>query len=87
MGTIAVMTPVYFISIRAGLSKLMETHEKKKEELRKRDMLDPTRIETFMGFLCALCIIGNLYYKWHTMTLIFMVNPCHICCVSNANDI
>ena len=80
LGTIAVMTPVYFISIRAGLNKLMETHEKKKVSLAKR--LDPTWIETLMGVLCIMCIVGNLYYKWHTMTLIFMFNPCHVVCVS-----
>ena len=83
VGTIICMTPIYIISVRAGLYKLMEAHESKKEQLRKRDMLDPTKIETFMGLLCTMCLIGNLYYKWHTMTLIFMFNPCHVVCVSS----
>ena len=75
-------TPVYFYSIRAGYNKLMETHWKKRDELGMKNMLDPTRIEIAMGVICTLCLIGNIYYKWHDMTLIFMLNPCHIVCVS-----
>ena len=40
-------------------------------------MLDPTRVELLGGVLCTLCLLANLYYKWHNMTLIFMLNPCH----------
>ena len=38
-----------------------------------------------MGVLCALCMIANLYFKWESMTLIFLFNPCHVVCVSASN--
>ena len=45
-------------------------------------MLNPTKIEQVMGIICIMCILANFYYKWHTMTMIFMFNPCHVVCVS-----
>ena len=82
LGTILLMSPLYYYSISAGTNKLLESHWKKRDELFQKGMLSPTRIELAMGIICTLCILANFYYKWHTMTLIFMFNPCHIVCVS-----
>ena len=82
IATIVIMSPVYYYSITSGTNKLLETHWKKRDELQQKNMLNPTKIEQVMGIICIMCILANLYYKWHTMTMIFMFNPCHVVCVS-----
>ena len=66
------------------MNKLNSMNTEKYNDLKARNMLDPTMLEKLMGIICILCLIGNLYYKWHTMTLIFMFNPCHVVCLSLA---
>jgi len=75
-------TPMYIITVRAGLTKLHEGFKKKEEQLRLANQLDPTRIEKLMGVICTLCMVANAVFKWRSMTLIFLLNPCHIICVS-----
>ena len=73
---------MYYLTIRAGLTKLQAGFKAKEELLRKADKLEPSGLEKVMGVLCTLCMLCNFYFKWESMTLIFMFNPCHIVCVS-----
>ena len=82
LGTIAFFTPVYIVTIRAGLAKIQANFREKEESLRKANKLDPSRLEQLMAVLLTLCKISNLCCKWEYMTLIFMFNPCHIVGVS-----
>ena len=75
---------MYYLSIKAGLTKLQAGFAKKEAELRESGREAPTIIEQIMGVLCALCMIANLYFKWESMTLIFLFNPCHVVCVSQS---
>ena len=85
IATIVLMSPVYYYSISLGIEKLLETHWKKRDDLNQRNMLNPTKIEQVMGIICTVAILANFYYKWHTLTMIFMFNPCHVVCVSRKN--
>ena len=81
LATIAILTPLYIYTICSGIQKLNETHKERYLELKQRNMLDPTGIEKFMGLLCSIFMQANLWYKYNTSTLIFLVNPCHIVCI------
>ena len=83
LGTIAILTPVYYVTINAGLTKLLAGYAKKEEDLRLTNRSDPTGLEKAMGLMCIMCTLANIAFKWETMTLIFMLNPCHIVCVSS----
>ena len=81
LATIAILTPLYIYTICSGIQKLNETHKERYLELKQRNMLDPTGIEKFMGLLCSIFMQANLWYKYNTSTLIFLVNPCHVVCI------
>lgn len=73
---------MYIVSIRAGLAKLNEKFEEKYARLEREGRLTPTWLEKLMGLTLLLCNVANTYYKTHSMTVIFMFNPCHIVSVS-----
>ena len=37
-----------------------------------------------MGITCIICLLLNVYFKIKSETLIFILNPCHVCALAIA---
>ena len=67
---------LYFLLV--GLKLRNKDYPRRLTYLTKHDKLSPNLAEYLMGLALIATVIINCYYKYHTETMVFMLNPCHV---------
>ena len=73
---IQLIPELFFLNI--GLKLRNKDYPKRLAYLTKHDKLSPNAVEYLMGLALVATVIINCYYKYHTETMVFMLNPCHV---------
>lgn len=71
---------MYIYTIKKGSDMLHSIHSKRLKQMHGK--VDPTLAEQIMGWTCMFVLLANVYFKYKTETLIFIVMPCHLMTVS-----
>jgi hypothetical protein len=70
--------PMHLILLYFCLKYVATHHELKKNYLLKSGRgLYPSLIEKMQGLLCFTILASQIYFKIHSRTVIFILNPCH----------
>ena len=67
---------MYFLHV--GLKLRNKDYPRRLAYLEKNNRLEPSLVEKLMGLALIATVVLNCYFKYHTETMIFMLNPCHV---------
>ena len=71
--------PLHALVIFLGMRQVYFYHSKKLDWLKKSGRgVNPGLLEIMQGLLCFFMIGCQLYFKYHSRTMIFILNPCHL---------
>ena len=71
------MIPELFF-LRKGLALRSTDYASRFEFRQKNNLLAPNWFEIAMGVILFGTVVVNCYYKYHSETMVFMLNPCHV---------
>lgn len=69
---------MHLVCLWIGATYIARNHETKKRLLIKSGRgIYPSILEYLQGILCFTILASQLYFKFYSHTMIFILNPCH----------